>query len=55
MMDKRSYADLEHGKRLCCTLAFIIFIAFFCKDAGIFIQDLRQIILDFYKDDHSAS
>ena len=25
MMDTRSYADLEHGKSLCCTLAFIIY------------------------------
>lgn len=29
MMDTRSYANLEHGKRLCCTLMFIIYLVFF--------------------------
>ncbi len=55
MMDTRSYADLEHGKSLCCTLTFIIYLVFICKDVDAFIQDLREIILNSYKDDRSAS
>lgn len=55
MMDTRSYADLEHGKSLCCTLTFIIYLCFFCKDVDALIQDLRQIILNSYKDERSAS
>lgn len=55
MMDTRSYADLEHGKSLCCTLTFIIYLVFFCKDVDAFIQDLREIILNSYKDDRFAS
>ena len=45
MMDTRSYADLEHGKSLCCTLTFIIYL----------IQDLRKIIIASYENDRSAS
>lgn len=43
-MDARSYAVLEHGKNLCCTLIFIIYLVFFCKDIDAPIQDLRKSI-----------
>ena len=54
MMDTRSYADLEHGKSLCCTLTFIIYLVFFCKDVAL-IHDLRKIIIASYENDRSAS
>ena len=55
MMDTRSYSDLEHGKSLCCTLTFIIYLVFFCKDVDALIRDLREIIIDAYNDERSAS
>ncbi len=55
MMDTRSYASLEHGKSLCCTLTFIIYLCFFCKDVDALVQDLRHIILDAQKDDRYVS
>lgn len=55
MMDTRSYSSLEHGKSLCCTLTFIIYLCFFCKDVDALVQDLRHIILDAQKDDHYVS
>lgn len=55
MMDTRSYADLEHGKSLCCTLTFIIYLCFFCENVDALIQDLRAIIRNSYEDDRSAS
>lgn len=55
MMDTRSYADLEHAHSLCCTLTFIIYLCFFCKDVNALIQDLRNIILDARQDDRFVS
>lgn len=55
MMDTRSYASLEHGKSLCCTLTFIIYICFFCKDVDALVQDLRQILLDVQKGERYIS
>ena len=55
MMDTRSYANLEHGKSLCCTLTFIIFLCFHCKDVDALIRDLREIILMAQKDGRPAS
>ena len=55
MIDPRSYADLEHGKSLCSTLTFIIYLCFFCEDVDVLIQDLRKIIIASYENDRSAS
>lgn len=55
MMDTRSYASLEHGKSLCCTLTFIIYLCFFCKDVDALVQDLRQILLDVQKGERYIS
>ena len=55
MMDTRSYADLEHGKSLCCTLTFIIYLCFFCENVDALIQNPRKIIIDSYEDDRSIS
>lgn len=45
MMDTRSYAALEHGDSLCCTLTFILYLVLFCKDVEGLVKDLREIVL----------
>ena len=45
MMDTRSYAALEHGDSLCCTLTFILYLVLFCKDVEGLVGDLREIVL----------
>ena len=32
MMDVRSYADIDHGKSLCGTLSFVLFLIHCCAD-----------------------
>ena len=51
----RFYADLEYGKSLCCTLTFILYFVFFCKNVDALIQNPRKIIIDSYEDDRSIS
>ena len=46
MVDTRSYVDLEHGRNLCGTLTFVLYLVFLCKDVDDFVQELRKIILD---------
>lgn len=55
MMDVRSYASLEHGESLCCTLTFMIYLCFFCKDVDALIRDLRSILLKAQNDERPAS
>ena len=55
MMDTRSYASLEHGESLCCTLTFIIFLCFHCKGVDGLIDDLRKILLKAQNDERPAS
>ena len=45
MMDTRSYAALEHGDSLCCTLTFILYLVLFCKDVDELVMDLREIVM----------
>lgn len=45
MMDPRSYADLEHGECLCCTLTFVLFLMFCCKDRDMILEDMKALIL----------
>lgn len=46
MMDTRSYVSLEHGENLCCTLTFIVYLVFLCKDPEGLIKDLRKVLLE---------
>lgn len=55
MMDVRSYASLEHGENLCCTLTFIIYLCFFCKDVDSLVQDLRNILRKVQNGERTAS
>lgn len=45
MMDPRSYADLEYGECLCCTLTFVLFLMFCCKDKDMLLEDMKALIL----------
>ena len=45
MVDALSYADLEHGECLCCTLTFVLFLLFCCKDRDALLLDMKVIIL----------
>lgn len=47
MMDTRSYAALEHGENLCCTLTFILFLCFHCKNPEKLIRDMKSILQEF--------
>ena len=38
------------GNCNCCTLEFIIYICFFCKDANGLVNDLRNILLKDFND-----
>ena len=45
MIDTRSYVDLEHGECLCCTLIFVLFLMFCCKDRDMILEDMIALIL----------
>ena len=55
MIDTRSYVDLEHAQSFCCTLTFILFLCFCCKDVTGLVADLKQIVLDVYARQSDAS
>ena len=55
MMDVRSYASLKHGKSLCCTLTFVIYLCFLCKDVEALVRDLREILLKAHSGEHENS
>lgn len=41
MMDTRSYVDLDHGKHMCSTLTFVLFLLYCCRDPAEFIEEIR--------------
>lgn len=45
MIDTRSYVDLEHRECLCCTLTFVLFLMFCCKDRDMILEDMKALIL----------
>lgn len=51
MMDAHSYAAMENGENCCCTLTFIFYLVFFCKDVNLFVDDLQRIIIDNFSGD----
>ena len=55
MMDTQSYADLEHAQNFCCTLTFILYLCFCCKDVDGLVDDLRRIVLEVYDKQSNAS
>ena len=55
MIDARSYADLEHGACLCCTLTFGLFLLFCCKDKDALLEDMKVLILKACNGGYPAS
>ncbi len=55
MIDARSYADLEHGECLCCTLTFVLFLLFCCKDKDALLEDMKVLILKACNGGYPAS
>ena len=43
-IDLRSYADLEHGKNLCCTRVFIFYLLRCKKDRHQFLLDVEAAL-----------
>ena len=43
-IDLRSYADLEHGKNLCCTRVFIFYLLRCKKDQKKFLLEIEAIL-----------
>ena len=50
MMDVRSYIDLDHGKSMCGTLSFVLFLLYCCQDRDALLQSI-QTAFDKVHDD----
>lgn len=50
MINPRSYSNLENGFNCCCTLTFVMFLVFCCKDVEAFTNELRSIIIKVLSD-----
>lgn len=45
-IDPRSYAELEHGRNLCCTRVFVLYL-FRCKqERELFLESIERTIND---------
>ena len=55
MMDTCSYAALEHGDSLCCTLTFILYLVLFCKNVDELVKDLREIVMRHISEEKSTA
>ena len=55
MIDTRSYVELEHGECLCCTLTFVLFLMFCCKDRNAILEDMKALILKACNGGYPAS
>ena len=36
-MDVRSYVELDHGKSMCSTLSFVLFLLYCCSDTEVLV------------------
>lgn len=43
-IDWRSYIDLEHGKSLCCTKVFVLYVRQFKSDPAQFFDELGEVL-----------
>ena len=48
LMDSAACTKLLHMKNHCCTLAFMLYLGFCCKDVDGLVEDLRRLVLDVY-------
>lgn len=46
MINPRSYAALEHGESLCCTLTFVLYLNFFGGDVNGIVKDMGRLITE---------
>lgn len=46
LLSTRAYISIEHGSSLCCTLVFILYLAFVCEDIDALRDDLRRVLLE---------
>ena len=42
LMDVRSYIDLDHGKSMCGTLSFVLFLLYCCQDRDALLQSIQM-------------
>ncbi len=43
VMDPRSYSDIEHGKTMCSTLTFTLYMLHFCDDPGTLLREIEEL------------
>ena len=55
IMSSVACSELLHAKDHCCTLAFLLYLCFCCKDVDAIVTDLRRIVLDVYDKQRNAS
>ena len=55
LMSPRSNISLEHGKNLCCTLTFIIYLVFICDDVDSLVSDLKKVLIEAAKNKSSSA
>ena len=55
LMDSTAFAELLHAKDQCCTLTFMLYLCFCCKDVDGLVEDLRRIVLEVYDKQSNAS
>ena len=44
MIDRRTYARLEKGETLCCTLTFLHFLIYCCEDTAGLLADCKKVL-----------
>ena len=54
VMSSTACTELLHAKDHCCTLTFMLYLCFCCKDVEGLVSELRQIVLDVYAKERTA-
>ena len=55
LMGAAACNELLCAKDCCCTLAFMLYLCFCCKDVNGLVADLRKNVLDVYEKQSNAS
>lgn len=45
-IDPRSYAELEHGRNLCCTRVFVLYLFRCTLERELFLQNIERTLND---------
>lgn len=51
LMDWRSYIDIEHGKNLCSTTTFVMYLLEFCDDPKEILEEIRELFTQALEED----